>query len=62
MEAGARRVVDPRHPSIGALTGADLLAAWQAHDLLRLRQLTHLRWQLLVRRAPPIALDHAGGW
>jgi hypothetical protein len=49
------------HPTIGAMTAADLLAAWIAHDLLHIRQLDELHWQYLSTKAAPIALSYAGG-
>lgn len=51
-----------RHPTIGAMRAADVLAAWIAHDHLHLRQLNELQWQHLSVMAAPIALSYAGGW
>ena len=43
-----------------SLSAADLMAAWQAHDLLHLRQLAQARYLWL--EAQGHALDYAGTW
>lgn len=60
--AGAAWSAVHRHPAIGAMSAADVLAAWLAHDHLHLRQLDELHWQYLAARAAPVALSYAGGW
>ena len=62
LGAGADWTAVHRHPRIGAMTAADVLAAWIAHDHLHIRQLDELHWQWLAARATPIALSYAGGW
>jgi hypothetical protein len=47
------------HPTLGAMSAADVLAAWIGHDHLHIRQLNELHWQYL---ATPAALSYAGGW
>ena len=47
-------------PSHGPLRAGDLLAAWLAHDLIHVRQLTHLHYQWLERAAAPYRTDYAG--
>ncbi|MBW3671631.1 MAG: DinB family protein, partial [Acidobacteria bacterium] len=37
------------HPQLGPMRIGDLLAAWAAHDLLHLRQLTRIQFQWLER-------------
>lgn len=46
----------------GALSAGDLLASWLAHDLLHLRQLIELRYQLTGRESQPFKLEYAGKW
>jgi hypothetical protein len=49
-----------RHPSTGALSGLDLLAAWVTHDRLHLAQLAGTLAQLGARRWAPLRADYAG--
>ena len=51
-----------RHPSFGAMTAGEVLAAWVAHDHLHIRQLNQLHWQSLSRDVAPASLNYAGGW
>lgn len=46
----------------GQIKTGDILVAWAAHDLLHLRQLIELRYQLLARQAEPYDLRYAGRW
>ncbi|MGD2104625.1 MAG: DinB family protein [Anaerolineae bacterium] len=46
----------------GHIRAGDILAAWVAHDLLHLRQLVELHWQLLSREVEPYSLRYAGSW
>jgi hypothetical protein len=46
----------------GVITAGDMLAAWAAHDLLHIRQLVELRWQLLGAAAAPYHVRYAGDW
>lgn len=50
------------HPAFGTLRAGDILAAWVAHDLLHIRQMTHLHWQRLRDIAEPYGLGYAGKW
>ena len=50
------------HPQAGPLRAGDLLAAWQAHDLLHVRQLTRLHYRFLEQQAEPFTLRYAGDW
>jgi len=50
------------HPSLGTIRAGDLLAAWAAHDLLHLRQLTKRRFELLGRDTEPFSTRYAGEW
>jgi hypothetical protein len=50
------------HPRHGPLGVGDLLAAWMAHDLMHLRQLTRLRFAQLRGRAGERATRYAGEW
>jgi uncharacterized damage-inducible protein DinB len=60
-----RALVDPdwdrihQHPVIGALSAADLLAAWVAHDYLHLRQLANLYAGYLNIMANPHSTRYA---
>ncbi len=51
-------VSDPR----GTLSAGDMLASWIAHDLLHLRQLIALRYQITINTSRPYKLDYAGKW
>jgi hypothetical protein len=46
----------------GFLTAGDLLSSWLAHDLLHLRQLVALRYQLIENACMPYRLEYAGQW
>jgi hypothetical protein len=46
----------------GLLTAGDVLSSWLAHDLLHLRQLAELRYQLTAKDCAPCRLDYAGQW
>lgn len=46
----------------GRLTAGDMLASWVGHDLLHLRQLIELRYQLTANFCQPHSLDYAGKW
>jgi hypothetical protein len=39
-----------------------MLASWLAHDLLHLRQLIELRYQLTKSNSTPFNVDYAGKW
>lgn len=51
-------VTDPR----GTLSAGDMLASWLAHDLLHLRQLTELRYQITTNTSRPYTVYYAGKW
>lgn len=46
----------------GTLTAGDMLASWLAHDLLHLRQLVALRYQLTAASCHPYRIEYAGPW
>jgi hypothetical protein len=48
------------HPQVGRLRAGDLLAAWLAHDLIHIRQITRLHYRWLERQAAPYKLGYAG--
>jgi DinB superfamily len=48
------------HPRLGRFSGADLLAAWVAHDRLHLRQLAGTLARLWADRWAPLRVDYAG--
>lgn len=48
------------HPSIGALSAADLLTSWAAHDLLHLRQIAKRRFELVAKAGTDTR--YAGSW
>jgi len=50
------------HPSGFTLRAGDLLAAWQAHDLLHLRQLIELRYTWFSHASAPYEVTYAGDW
>lgn len=50
------------HPRLGNLSAGDILAAWVAHDLLHLRQLTRLHYDFTGKLAKPFSARYAGGW
>ena len=48
--------------SWGTLSAGDMLASWLAHDLLHLRQLVELRYQITTLASQPYQVDYAGKW
>ena len=46
----------------GSLSAGDLLASWLAHDLLHLRQLVALLYQVTANESQPFDVDYAGKW
>ena len=46
----------------GDLSAGDMLVSWLAHDLLHLRQLVALRYQLTDMESKPFNVDYAGKW
>ena len=46
----------------GSLTAGDMLASWLAHDILHLRQLIELRYQITISRCEPYCVLYAGEW
>ena len=46
----------------GTLSAGDMLASWLAHDLLHLRQLVELRYQLTQSDSLPFSVEYAGKW
>jgi hypothetical protein len=50
------------HPRLADMHAGDFLLSWAAHDLLHLRQLTELRWQMLAQDAAPFSTAYAGPW
>ncbi len=46
----------------GSLTAGDMLASWLAHDILHLRQLVELSYQITVSRCEPYRVLYAGEW
>lgn len=49
-------------PHLAGLRAGDMLAAWVAHDLLHIRQLNELRYQLVVQAFAPYSPEYAGEW
>jgi len=46
----------------GDLTAGDMLVSWLAHDLLHIRQLVELRYQLTAANSLPFRVEYAGKW
>ena len=46
----------------GVITAGDMLAAWVAHDLLHIRQLVELKWDLTKRELGLYSVEYAGKW
>jgi hypothetical protein len=46
----------------GVLRAGDLLAAWNAHDHLHIRQLNELHYAYLAQQAAPYSVGYAGEW
>lgn len=51
-----------KHPKLGRIRAGDLLAAWAAHDLLHLRQITKRLHELVERHAGSFSTGYAGEW
>ena len=49
-------------PGGGSITARELMAAWAAHDLLHVRQITRLRYDYLADEVAPSSLAYAGRW
>lgn len=49
-------------PPFGRIHAGDVMAAWAAHDLLHMRQLTELHHAFLAREVEPYELRYAGPW
>jgi len=50
-----------RHPKMGPVSAAFLMANWLAHDYLHIRQVTRLRYEYLAFHSGE-KLDYAGAW
>jgi hypothetical protein len=48
------------HPSFGPLRAGDLLVSWIAHDLLHIRQIARLQYEIVARDGAPYVTDYAG--
>lgn len=46
----------------GTIRAGDFMAAWVAHDLLHLRQLTELHYAWAAAQSVPYSLQYAGEW
>jgi hypothetical protein len=46
----------------GSLSAGDLLASWLTHDILHLRQLVELRYELTKANSAPYDVTYAGKW
>ena len=56
---------DPKLASASPVTGrtaGELLAAWVAHDLLHIRQISRLHYDYWAREVSPLRLEYAGEW
>jgi len=53
--------LDAASPATGRTAG-ELLAAWVAHDLLHVRQITKLHYDYWAREVSPLRLGYAGEW
>lgn len=50
------------HPRHGPVPVGELLVAWQAHDLIHVRQMTRLHYEYHAERSAPYPLAYAGPW
>ncbi|MCA8961903.1 MAG: DinB family protein [Planctomycetes bacterium] len=50
------------HPVAGELRAGDLMASWETHDVLHLRQVVRVRHRFLVARREPYSTRYAGEW
>ena len=50
------------HPRMGPLAAGMLLASWQAHDALHIRQIAKRLFELASRDAPEYSTRYAGEW
>ena len=46
----------------GKITAGDILASWEAHDLLQMRQLVELHMAYTIRQVAPFRVEYAGLW
>ena len=50
------------HPKFGPFRAGDIFAAWAAHDMLHLRQISKRMYQLAERDAGEYSIRYAGDW
>ncbi len=50
------------HAKLGVFHAGDLLAAWAAHDLLHMRQITRRLYESLAASSHPYKTGYAGDW
>jgi hypothetical protein len=46
----------------GKITAGDMLASWVAHDILHMRQLIEIKWELTKLNFAPYHIEYAGEW
>jgi hypothetical protein len=51
-----------RHPELGSMSAAELLACWVAHDYLHIRQLNELHYLYHAQSVTPLSVRYAGSW
>ncbi|MBC7773582.1 MAG: DinB family protein [Pyrinomonadaceae bacterium] len=51
-----------QHPRIGPIPAGVILASWQAHDALHIRQIAKRIFELASRDAPEFSTRYAGEW
>lgn len=51
-----------QHPRVGPVAAGMLLASWQAHDALHIRQIAKRLFELASRDAPEFTTKYAGEW
>jgi len=51
-----------QHPRVGPVPAGMLLASWQAHDALHIRQIAKRMFELASRDAPEYSTRYAGEW
>jgi hypothetical protein len=61
LEPGEPDAVYP-HPIHGPIPASALIAAWLAHDLIHIRQMTRLHYEYLRDGVGSEALEYAGPW
>ena len=46
----------------GIITAGDMISSWVAHDILHMRQIIEIKWELTKLNLAPYHIEYAGQW